>query len=104
MRREACKIQTENSTTIRSARPEDAEALRRVAERDSRTVPEGELLVVLVDCELRAAISLSSGEQIADPFHPTRALVEMLTVRAVRMHGEQSRTRPGVKRLLRATA
>jgi hypothetical protein len=96
--------QTETSITIRAARLEDADALRRVAQRDSRAVPEGELLVALVDGEARAAISLASGETIADPFHPTAELVGMLTLRVSRLCGEPRRSRGGLRRLHRATA
>jgi hypothetical protein len=96
--------QTETSITIRAARLEDADALHRVAQRDSRTVPEGELLVALVDGEARAAISLASGETIADPFHPTAELVGMLTLRVSRLCGEPRRSRGGLRRLHRATA
>jgi hypothetical protein len=96
--------QTETSITIRAARLEDADALRRVAQRDSRAVPEGELLVALVDGEARAAISLATGETIADPFHPTAELVGMLTLRVSRLCGEPRRSRGGLRRLHRATA
>jgi hypothetical protein len=92
--------QTETSITIRAARLEDADALRRVAQRDSRAVPDGELLVALVGGEAQAAISLASGETIADPFHPTADLVGMLTLRASQWHGEFRRRRRGLKRLL----
>jgi len=70
--------QDHQSITIRAARPEDRDALRRVAQRDTRAVPGGEVLLALVDGEPRAAISLSSGEAVADPFHPTADLVRML--------------------------
>ncbi len=91
-------VQTEASITIRSAAPGDDEALRRLAQRDTRAVPEGELLVALVDGEARAAISLASGETIADPFHRTVELVGMLTLHRSRL-GREPRRR-GPKRLL----
>jgi hypothetical protein len=78
----ATKDQTGRSITIRAAGSEDVEALNRLAQRDSRAVPEGELLVALVDGEARAAISLVSGKIIADPFQRTEELVEMLTLHA----------------------
>ena len=79
---------TESSITIRAAGPHDVEALRRLAQRDSRAVPDGELLVALVGGEARAAIALASGETIADPFHRTEDLVRMLTLRGSQLHGE----------------
>jgi hypothetical protein len=89
----------DNSITIRAARPEDLAALRRLAQRDSRPVPEGEVLMALVGGESRAAISLASGETIADPFHHTEELVEMLTMRRSRLRGEKRRRR-GLRGLL----
>jgi hypothetical protein len=93
---------TGTSITIRAAGPEDVEALHRLAQRDSRPVPEGELLIALVDGEARAAISLASGETIADPFHRTEELVGMLTLRGSRLRGESRQRRRGLRRLLRS--
>jgi hypothetical protein len=87
----------DNSITIRAAGPEDVSALSRLAQRDSRPVPEGEVLIALVGGESRAAISLASGEAVADPFHPTEELVGMLALRRSRLRGERRR---GLKRLL----
>jgi len=87
---------TGTSITIRAAGPEDVEALHRLAQRDSRPVPEGELLIALVDGEARAAISLASGETIADPFHRTEELVGMLTLRGSRLRGERRQRRRGL--------
>jgi hypothetical protein len=81
--------QPETSITIRAAGPEDGEALRRLAQRDSRAIPDGELLIALVGGEARAAFSLASGETIADPFHRTEELVGMLTLRGSRLRGER---------------
>ncbi len=96
----AIKDPTGTSITIRAAGPEDVEALHRLAQRDSRAVPGGELLIALVEGEARAAISLASGEAIADPFHRTRELVGMLTLRGSQLRGETRRRRRGLKRLL----
>ena len=87
---------TGTSITIRAAGPEDVEALHRLAQRDSRPVPGGELLIALVDGEARAAISLASGETIADPFHRTEELVGMLTLRGSRLRGESRQRRRGL--------
>jgi hypothetical protein len=79
------------SITIRPATPNDAEALRRLAQRDGQAVPAGGVLIAAVGSEVRAAISLASGGVIADPFHRTAELVAML-----RQHGSRPRgkTRP----------
>jgi hypothetical protein len=88
-----------SSITIRPGDPEDLVALRGLAQRDSRPVPDGELLIALVGGEARAAISLASGETIADPFHRTEELVGMLTMHRSRLRGK-GRPRGGLKGLL----
>src|SRR5215210_2866838 len=65
------------SVTIRAAGPMDGAALRRIAQRDSRAVPDGELLLAEVNGEAQAAIALETGEVVADPFRPTLELVRM---------------------------
>jgi len=68
--------------TIRAARAEDMGDVARVAGRDTEELPTGPLLVAKVSDDVRAAISLSDGTIIADPFHRTAELVEMLKIRA----------------------
>jgi hypothetical protein len=92
------KDPTAASITIRAAGPQDVEGLRRLGQRDSRAVPEGELLIALIDGEARAAISPASGETIADPFHRTEELVGMLTLRGSELSGETPAR--GLERLL----
>jgi hypothetical protein len=82
------------SVTIRAASTLDRAALRRVAQRDSRPVPEGELLVAEVDGELQAAIELATGELIADPFRRTVELVRMLVLRRSLLRGESWQPHP----------
>ncbi len=77
--------------TIRAARAEDMGDVARVAGRDTEELPAGPLLVAKVSDDVRAAISLSDGTIIADPFHRTTELVEMLKIRA----GSVSRARNG---------
>ena len=85
---------TDLSITIRAAAPGDDRALRRLAQRDTQALPEGNLLVAEVGGELRAAISLDSGEVTADPFHRTQELVQMLTVQRLQC-GAARRRRTG---------
>lgn len=66
---------------IRYAFPDDAAALCRLAALDSAVTPASPLLVAEVDGELRAAVSLVGSDVIADPFHPTVSLVELLRLR-----------------------
>jgi hypothetical protein len=64
--------------TIRPEYPDDELALFRLATIDSSEAPTRPLLLAEVDGELRAALSLSDGNAIADPFHPSAAIVELL--------------------------
>jgi hypothetical protein len=68
--------------TLRLAGPADAEALARLAQLDSRRVPDGTVLVGEVDGELWAATSLDDGHMVADPFRPTGGVLALLTQRA----------------------
>jgi hypothetical protein len=70
------------SVTIRHAFPDDARALSRLATLDSSAPPPDPVLVAEVDGRLRAALSLSDGTIVADPFHPSQALIELLSARA----------------------
>jgi hypothetical protein len=70
---------------IRAARGSDGPALRRLAALDSKDLPTGELLVAETDHELVAALSLNTGERVADPFRPTADVVDLLAFRAKRL-------------------
>jgi hypothetical protein len=67
---------------IRFAGAQDAAALRRLAHMDSAPELTLPALVAEVDGELRAALSLNDSRLIADPFHWTLALAELLRTRA----------------------
>jgi hypothetical protein len=69
------------AVTIRFAGAQDATTLADLAELDSAPPLTLPALVAEVDDELRAALSLSDGRLIADPFHPTVALAELLHTR-----------------------
>jgi hypothetical protein len=81
----------QESLTIRPARADDAQALRRLAALDSRRVPAGDLLVGEADGELRAALAITTREVVADPFVPTRELVALLASRADALRAVQLR-------------
>lgn len=68
--------------TLRYAGAADASALRRLAELDSASAPQGAALVAEVDGRLRAALPLDGGVPIADPLHRGAELIELLRVRA----------------------
>ena len=70
---------------IRRTTPDDTAALMRLAALDSKKALEGDALVAEVEGELRAAVSLTGDEAIADPFHHTADLVAMLEMRAAQL-------------------
>jgi hypothetical protein len=80
---------TQSSITIRRAGHADATALHRLAERDSAPELSGEVLVAMVDDRIRAAVSISTGNAIADPFHPTAELVALLSERSTQIRGSR---------------
>jgi hypothetical protein len=67
---------------IRRLASGDEQALRILAERDTTRAPHGEVVGAEKDGHLLAAISLDSGDLVADPFHPTADVVALLRVRA----------------------
>jgi hypothetical protein len=85
---------TAPAITIRPAYADDAVALARLAVLDSAEVPAGPLLLVEADGELRAALSLSDGSAIADPFAPTAQLLALLRQHAARVEPGLGRRGP----------
>lgn len=73
--------------TLGMLRVEDAEELRRVAERDSSDAPTGMVLGARVDGRLVAARSVSNGHAVADPFVHTAELQKLLDERAAQLRG-----------------
>lgn len=76
---------TVDPLTIRLARDRDGAELWRLATLDSADVPAGPVLIAEVDGRAVAAVALADGAAIADPFHPTAGLVELLRVRAAEL-------------------
>ena len=73
---------THTAPTIRTATPDDARALRLLAALDDQRALRGPTLIAQVEGEPLAAISLSDGRVIADPFRPTAAYATALRMRA----------------------
>jgi hypothetical protein len=69
--------------TIRKSTSGDTEAIERVAALDSGRAPRGGALVAVVEGELRAVLPLDGSRPLADPFHRTAELVDLLRVAAV---------------------
>ena len=74
-----------SEVTVRVARESDALDLLRLAALDSAPVPTGPTVVAEVDDELVAALPIDVSRAIADPFHRTAAVVQMLELRAGQM-------------------
>ena len=70
------------SVTIRLAGPEDTGVVARLAALDSTRVPDGPLLIGLVDDEAWALHALEDGTAVADPFRRSAEVVALLRERA----------------------
>jgi hypothetical protein len=68
--------------TIRYAQIEDGFALARLAALDDRPPLTDAALLGFMDGELKAAVAVTDGHAIADPFERTAELVELLRLRA----------------------
>lgn len=68
--------------TITHSSEDDSQKLWRLAALDDRRAPRGPVLLAYVGGELRAAVGLADGQAVADPFHPTAELVQMLRFQA----------------------
>ncbi len=87
---------------LRPAYATDERSLHRLAALDSTpAAPAAPLLVAEIEGELKAALSLSDGTAIADPFYPSAELVALLRAhadqagaRGLRRRGPQRRRRP----------
>jgi hypothetical protein len=90
------EINTEG-IVIRRLSGDDLSAVERLAQLDSRRPPQGVLLGVEIEGRLLAAISLATGESIADPFSRTAELQALLELRAAQVRRRVN----GHRRLLR---
>ena len=93
-----------NAVTLRLARPADEHALDELAQLDCARPLHGPHLVAEVGGTLRAAISLTDGDVIADPFHRTTAMVELLRARSNTQLPDQRAARRAPTSLLRRLA
>lgn len=67
---------------IRIADPSDRPALQSLAELDSVLPFTGAALIAELDDCVVAGISLANGREVANPFVPTREILELLRIRA----------------------
>jgi hypothetical protein len=71
-----------HAITIRRSTEQDWTQIVRLAALDDRPAPRGDSLLGFVDGELRAAVPLGRGPEVADPFRLTSDMVELLRFRA----------------------
>lgn len=72
---------------MRRATAADSGRIRVLARLDDKRLPHGPFLVTEVSGEIVAAISLSSGTVVADPFRRTSDAVAMLELRTAQLGG-----------------
>ena len=70
-------------------------ALARLAVLDSSEPPAQPILLAEVDGQLLAALALSDGTIVADPFHATVDLIDLLSARARQLEGNSPMRRSG---------
>jgi hypothetical protein len=89
----SAQTQTEGQITIRrmNADGADRRALVKLAALDSHPPLDGEILGAVVENRLLAAISLTSGDLIADPFARTSELGRLLEMRAGQLRAQRPR-------------
>ena len=73
----------------------DRDSVAELADLDSRRAPDGPVLGAEVEGTLLAAISLTTGDVIADPFSRTADLRPLLETRAVQLR--RRRSKPGLR-------
>jgi hypothetical protein len=92
------------TVALRVADSDEAPVVRRLAALDDARPLEGPALLAVIDGEAVAAISLLDRRVVANPFVPTRDVVELLRVRAEHIHGPGPSSRRGRPTLLRRAA
>lgn len=95
-----------STITLRLSAGADESTLERFAELSGREVPSGRHLVAEVDGEVSAALPLSGGEALADPFLPALELKELLSLRAAQLqaHAASLDRRPLMPTAVRSVA
>ncbi len=77
-----------NPITLRYSKDGDRERIAELAELDGRPAPTGEVLLAEAEGRLVAAVGMTDGAAVADPFRPTADVVELMQMRV-----EQDRER-----------
>jgi hypothetical protein len=85
MRHNGTDIQGTGSVTIRRLSEEDSDRIKLLAQLDGSHQPLGPWLGAEVEGRVLAAISLTTGETMSDPFSRTAELRAMLELRAAQL-------------------
>jgi hypothetical protein len=85
------EIQKMSGVTIRRLGAADTPTVLRLAELDSKDLPDGDLLGAEIEGRLVAVAPIAGGETIADPFSHTSELSALLELRAAQLRGRQPR-------------
>lgn len=85
--------QPTQTVVLRVAVPRDAAALTRLAALDDAPAPTGDVLLALVDGDPVAALSLTDGHAVANPFVRTADAVALLRLRARHLAAQEPRRR-----------
>jgi hypothetical protein len=89
----------ERSIAIRLCRVGDHEALERLAQLESRTLPSGSFVIGEVDGAVAAAWPLDASDAVlADPFVRTEQLVSLMALRVAQLHRAERRLIPRLRR------
>src|SRR5947208_9863136 len=89
------------SVILRFGSPADEKALAWLAALDSAPTPAQPVLLAEVDGQLLAALVLSDGSVVADPFHRTADLIDLLHQRAHQLDANRRPERFRLRRWLR---
>ena len=73
--------ETPQAILLHFARPDDSGLVRRLAQLDDAKPLEGEILIAFVAGEAVAALSLTDGRVVANPFAATAHVVTLLRLR-----------------------
>jgi hypothetical protein len=91
----ARSVVAEESVTLRFGSTGDAKSLGRLAALGDSKPPAHPVLLAEVDGQLLAALALSDGTVIIDPFHRTADLIDLLRARARQLDGHSRMSRYG---------
>ena len=85
---------TGEAVALRLCSVHDDAALERLAVLEGRVVPSGQLVLAEVNGTIVAALPLSGGAPLADPFRPTAHLLPLMRLRASQLeHATGTRSR-----------